>query len=193
MYMGVALLGVFSILRRPVIAALFTLFLISALAIRPHWVLYVPRVDYVYVASSVLCFLFGVLFYTNNTRIPLHGGLVMIFVAILVLVDGMRPSGNVFACLAIAYATAWTAFHPNVRVTIPKRVGDLSYGLYVYAFPVQQTLIYNFPAIGPWMLFMTASAVTAVMAWFSWHWLEKPALGLKGKFINFRPRLIRSA
>jgi len=60
------------------------------------------------------------------------------------------------------------------------RFGDLSYGIYIYAFPVQQTIIW---ALGDRLPFvpslLLALAITLLLAYFSWHYIEKPALRLK--------------
>lgn len=59
------------------------------------------------------------------------------------------------------------------------RFGDLSYGVYIYAFPVQQTIIWLTPNLNFWQHLVMAVAITLVLAWLSWHFLEKIALDLK--------------
>jgi peptidoglycan/LPS O-acetylase OafA/YrhL len=55
--------------------------------------------------------------------------------------------------------------------------GDFSYGIYLYAFPVQQTLVSFGAASWPVLPFMLASfAVTLACAAVSWHAVEYPAL-----------------
>lgn len=60
------------------------------------------------------------------------------------------------------------------------RFGDISYGVYIYAFPVQQTVVWmagkDFPFIPGLMI---ATVATAVCAFLSWHLVEHPALRLK--------------
>jgi len=57
---------------------------------------------------------------------------------------------------------------------------DLSYGVYLYAFPIQKLIILFNPAISPWAV--TAGTVVAAsgVAWLSWRLIEKPALDLRG-------------
>ncbi|AGG87750.1 acyltransferase family protein [Rhodanobacter denitrificans] len=59
------------------------------------------------------------------------------------------------------------------------RFGDLSYGVYIYAFPVQQTTIWLTPRLGIYQHFAIAIPVTLVLAWLSWHFVEKVALSHK--------------
>jgi peptidoglycan/LPS O-acetylase OafA/YrhL len=60
------------------------------------------------------------------------------------------------------------------------RLGDLSYGLYIYGWPIEQAIVWlNGGSMSWWALFATASPVTAVCAFLSWHLVEKRALRLK--------------
>jgi peptidoglycan/LPS O-acetylase OafA/YrhL len=62
------------------------------------------------------------------------------------------------------------------------RFGDLSYGFYIYAFPIQQTLIWLYGKKLPWMaVFALVLVTTAAFAAASWHLVEKRALRLKPK------------
>lgn len=60
------------------------------------------------------------------------------------------------------------------------RFGDLSYGVYIYAFPVQQTIVWASNNRLPVSMGI-ACAVPFVLAaaYVSWHCIEKPALKLK--------------
>ncbi|RKP54694.1 acyltransferase [Pararobbsia silviterrae] len=65
------------------------------------------------------------------------------------------------------------------------RGGDISYGAYIYAFLVQQTLVWKLGVQGPFAWHLLASLlVTGLCAWLSWHLVEKRALALK----SVRPR-----
>ena len=54
------------------------------------------------------------------------------------------------------------------------RFGDLSYGLYLYAFPVQQAVLALWPGANDPVLL--CAALTVPLALFSWHVIERPAL-----------------
>ena len=60
------------------------------------------------------------------------------------------------------------------------RYGDLSYGLYIYGWPVEQTLLCATDgALAWWQLFPAAFLVSAALAFLSWHLVEKRALRWK--------------
>jgi peptidoglycan/LPS O-acetylase OafA/YrhL len=85
------------------------------------------------------------------------------------------------AALAIlgGYVLFWFAF--NVRSKNLGAIGrnvDLSYGIYLYAWPVQKLLIWYDPAISPWS-FLETTAIATALAFASWTLIEKPFLNLK--------------
>lgn len=74
-----------------------------------------------------------------------------------------------------AYLVLWLA----VAVRRPMRT-DLSYGVYIYAFPLQQlavTLGLHALGFGPFLV-VSASAALAVAS-LSWHFVERPAMDLR--------------
>ncbi|MGY2164209.1 acyltransferase family protein [Pseudomonas tolaasii] len=76
---------------------------------------------------------------------------------------------------ALAFALIWLALY--VKPVLNLR-NDYSYGLYIYAWPVQQSLIALFSP-PPLILFVSSLAVTHVLAMASWHLLEKRVLRFK--------------
>ena len=60
---------------------------------------------------------------------------------------------------------------------------DISYGVYLYGWPVQMLLIWHFGFASPWALFCVALLMSALLGFVSWVSIEKPFLKLKA----FRP------
>jgi len=59
------------------------------------------------------------------------------------------------------------------------RVGDLSYGIYLYGWPIQQVLRQWLDLRQPLVMFALSTAITGLLALASFHWVERPALGLR--------------
>lgn len=60
------------------------------------------------------------------------------------------------------------------------RFGDLSYGIYVYAWPVQQLGVWALGRDRPYALLLLVSLAGATaLAWLSWHLVERRALAWK--------------
>jgi peptidoglycan/LPS O-acetylase OafA/YrhL len=78
------------------------------------------------------------------------------------------------------YVLFWFAL--NVKWPLVATIGrnvDISYGVYLYAWPVQKTLIWWNPSISPWLLFLEATLISALLGFASWLMVEKPFLALK--------------
>ncbi|WP_394780758.1 acyltransferase family protein [Undibacterium sp.] len=81
---------------------------------------------------------------------------------------------------SIAYALFYLAYIPGGKIRRFNDAGDYSYGVYIYAFPVQQMIIALLPQVSPATLTMIAAPMTLGLAALSWHVVEQPALKLKG-------------
>jgi peptidoglycan/LPS O-acetylase OafA/YrhL len=77
-----------------------------------------------------------------------------------------------YACLGFALSSGW-AFRPITRH------GDLSYGTFLYGFPMQQLVMHYGGAMDPWRNFFIATGLTLGCAYASWRFVEKPALAYK--------------
>jgi peptidoglycan/LPS O-acetylase OafA/YrhL len=63
------------------------------------------------------------------------------------------------------------------------RYGDFSYGMYIYAFPVQQYLVYRDPGMVWWQNLLLAFPIVLVCSALSWHLVEKRCLKLKSALL----------
>jgi peptidoglycan/LPS O-acetylase OafA/YrhL len=61
-----------------------------------------------------------------------------------------------------------------------KRFPDISYGIYLYGWPVESLWIW-FQRGSPWIAFFGSTIICFCLGWLSWHFIERPALTLKRK------------
>jgi peptidoglycan/LPS O-acetylase OafA/YrhL len=70
-----------------------------------------------------------------------------------------------------------------LAIAIPLRIGsthDISYGVYIYAFPIQQTLaIVGWNRMGWFGYSLVSLALTLPLAWASWLLVERPVMSFK--------------
>jgi peptidoglycan/LPS O-acetylase OafA/YrhL len=87
--------------------------------------------------------------------------------------------------LATAYGALWLALAPLAAKPFDPSA-DLSYGIYLYGWPVQQTLHALWPSASGPALLAPALALTVPVAALSWYAVERPALALKARALGRR-------
>ena len=89
------------------------------------------------------------------------------------------PIANVvgLACFAIALIKVASLNIPVVRRA--SRFGDLSYGTYLVAFPIQQVLLLVVPGLNVWAGIGAVIALSGVFAWILWNTVEARALAAR--------------
>lgn len=78
--------------------------------------------------------------------------------------------------LVLAYLVLYLALAPSGPIRRFNAMGDYSYGVYIYAFPVQQIVAAMYPGISPLGMLPIALGLTFALAALSWHFIEEPAL-----------------
>lgn len=177
MYASLVVIGAFGLLRRtgPVTLlagagmALYVFGEIFDLSLRPFLANTVRFVAFFYAGAA--CWL-------HRSRFILDQRLVLVVVAVCLLARG-TPLFAVCFAPALVYLVFVLAYLPGGWIRAFNRHGDYSYGVYIYAFPVQQAVAALWPGVTPAAMFWSASFVTVVLAALSWHFVEEPALRLK--------------
>ncbi|MEP6567914.1 MAG: acyltransferase [Mesorhizobium sp.] len=133
-------------------------------------------------------FLAGILLYLFRNKIPFHpaifGAAILLFFLAAFDVFAALPQMPVRLLLipVIAYVTVYVGLSPIPRIPIYDR-GDYSYGIYLYGYPFQQALVTLFPKLtSPWMHFGISLVLVTGVAMLSWHFIEKPTLGLRRRY-----------
>ena len=114
-----------------------------------------------------------------SDRVPLSGK-VALAAAVLLVADFLlpRPFMAVYA-VALVYLVIWLAYAPAGPLAFYSRVGDYSYGTYVYAFPIGQCVAASIPGASATTILLFTLPLTLACAIPSWHLLEERILALK--------------
>ncbi len=132
--------------------------------------------------SWVKYFVLGALCYLLRRRIWLSvpAAVICFSISLYVFVALPRIGKDIFPC-ALGYLLLAIGFHPGVCVKTFHWFGDYSYGLYIYAFPLQQLCV---NAISNTLYFFALTySMTLLIAILSWHFMEQPFLRLKKRAI----------
>jgi peptidoglycan/LPS O-acetylase OafA/YrhL len=119
-----------------------------------------------------------VLYKLRHTRI-FDGRVALLALAGLVSSVPLRefiPLFPVFGC----YLALWLALNPHLPVIPVARFADLSYGLYIYGWPVEEAVMWlSGGRAAWWQVFLITLPAAAAIAFVSWHLVERPMLRLK--------------
>ena len=136
--------------------------------------------DPAYLPRLTTFFLGGAAVYLWRERVVVHAGLFAAAVVVLVV----TRTTPVWATLVLPTAGMYCLFYLGcLRWRPTNAIGrrhDLSYGVYLYAWPIQQLLLQH--GVGrdhPWWLTAATLPVTLIIAAASWFAVERPALSLK--------------
>lgn len=171
-YLGLGALGVAGVLRWrlpflvPVVAVLWAV-----------WVTKPLGAD-VTAFRWAATFGLGSIAWLARNRIPMSNRLALGVAGALVVAVWLGVYAYVGYPL-IAYLLLWAAVRLPFR-GVGRRV-DLSYGIYIYAFPIEQLLaMQGAGRLGPAIFIALAFALTLPLAAASWFLVERRALDLKG-------------
>lgn len=133
-------------------------------------------------------FFAGVFVYLIREWLPMNGWLALALGLAAIASVGTMLYALIMP-IAVVYCTFWLALVPKGWVRLYNRLGDYSYGTYLYGWPVQQSIMALVPAIQPWMLFGWSLPLTLLIASVSWHLVENPLLGCKGSTTRLIDRI----
>jgi peptidoglycan/LPS O-acetylase OafA/YrhL len=147
-----------------------------------------------YVAELGYFFLVGSLLAALHLVTWKHKRLILVICGVLMIMSSYLEFYHLgeFFLLPITILLIGLLPIPMIK-DIGKTIGDLSYGIYIYGFLIQQTLVYFFKLDHIALMFYSL-IIAYIFGYLSWHFVEKKALqfkntGFKDFFRLFRQRI----
>lgn len=107
---------------------------------------------------------------------------------VCVVMGALTRQAPLIAWAIMSPFTLWFGARSTPGLRSAARFGDLSYGIYLYAYFVQQLTVRVWPATPTYVTTMAvAMAGTVLLGWCSWHTVEAPALALKSRLRRWFP------
>ena len=127
----------------------------------------------------VAFFAAGACFYEFRARIGYRAGRAAVAAALLAPCLLRPGTAQVGVATLGAYVLFWFVFAPLPYLAKFRERPDISYGIYLYGWPMQKLLIYYIPGISPWLVFVLAFLLAGGAGWLSWTFVEAPCLRWK--------------
>lgn len=118
-------------------------------------------------------FLLGIVLYVFRAHVRVNW---WVFALLFVAYAAVRtsPIAAPFFYGAFVYFLLLIAMTPALHRLVPKH--DYSYGIYLWAFPIQQAVATYYPAMDNLVGLAISVPATVVAAAFSWHLIERPCI-----------------
>ena len=173
-YVGVLALGLVGLVKRNVVLFLYAAVLLITVLVDSSLATFPEAGSW---TRFSLMFLSGMVVLVLSEWLPrspaLTAGAFAITLASMWL-DDYRIVGSFFLAYGLISLGSFVT-SPRLQLR-----NDISYGVYIYAFPVQQLVALIFAAhLSVVFMAMVALPLTIILALLSWFWIEKPALRLK--------------
>ncbi len=132
-------------------------------------------------------FLMGLTLFAYRHKLPLNIWGVVFVIAMAAFTNDtayMEP----FRILALTYSAVWFGVRPDGVIRLFNKLGDYSYGIFVFHWPIAQIVLQNNPGIDYPSLLLFVLPLSLAFAVISWHAIEAPLLREKGALAGFVQR-----
>jgi peptidoglycan/LPS O-acetylase OafA/YrhL len=192
-YLLVPVLGALGLLARPRRYAVLLVALALLYVLRPEFAgARLARVlDLASVLRLALMFAVGGAFRLGGGRIRYDGRGALVAAALLVPALFHPALAEPAFAVCGGYLIFWFALAlPPTRLSLAVNRHDPSYGLYLYAWPIQCLVVLHAPALSPWTGAAATWCAALALGLLSWRFLEVPALAQAPRLARLLTRLL---
>lgn len=124
-------------------------------------------------------FFAGGSFYLYKASIKLTGMAAAISFAIMFALMFSWRAAELAVATFGAYVLFYAAFKEVGLSAQFRKLPDVSYGVYLYGWPVQKLILWHYPTTSPFALFSLSAVASVLLGTISWYAVEKPGLRFK--------------
>lgn len=174
-YLVVGFLGIAKLLRKPVAVFLFLLTFAISFMQDPY-----ENTQLTWIPDLFRFFAAGMIFYLYRDKIRISHTFALISFLVVVGTAYYGFFNSLFPIFG-SYLVIYFSFVAVSKINRVLEKTDLSYGVYIYAYPIQQTVAEYFQGNPHAALinFLISFPITLLFSYLSWHQVEKRALQLK--------------
>jgi peptidoglycan/LPS O-acetylase OafA/YrhL len=179
MYILVVFLYIFGLMEhRSLFNALFFVAILIGFFNKP---IYLPFLLHESHLNVIGMFWIGMFYWINRESIPISPWILFMMLLFAASTHNQPNFGYAYYMIT-PYLIFCLAFMPGLEFF--NRLGDYSYGVYLYGWPVQQCLLHLYPDMTTIQNAIWGCIVSTLFGILSWHLVEKPSLKLKYNFLR---------
>jgi peptidoglycan/LPS O-acetylase OafA/YrhL len=183
-YLLLAVVGYLGLLRqKQALLAVLLIIMLATMAydvFSPNHSIYVFGIDSKQTLRLTALFIAGSIFYAYRDIFTFRSRSAFASAFFLIMFLFIPLAQDTAIIIFGGYLVFWLAFAKKMPDLTTINVDpDISYGIYLYAWPVQQLLIKSIPGVSPISVMFLTSVMVAPLAFLSWILIEKPSLKLK--------------
>lgn len=180
-YAMVTLVGLLGIARRRILIIGIAVPFGALLVLNVNDVIQLPQTMLLLLTNPLLQYLaiyaMGIAAWLYRDRIPLSWWGVLACV-VIEIVSYQTAVGDITRALTVPYAVLTIGTKLPSRLCLPQSLTVASFGVFIYGFPVEQTLV-HLGAERPWQIITLGVPISIVLGLLSWHLVEKHGLRLR--------------
>ena len=182
MYILLFIIGIYTLIEKPILSypmikKIFILISVLGMGVYAYYLYHHLNVNNSGVRFIAIFFTGGLLWiYREHVLLSNRVFFGMLFVIYFIFTSSYFV---IVYSFFIGYIVLYLAYVPKGNIRAFNTLGDYSYGMYIYAFPIQQAYVASYPEIKGLTLFFVSFITTLFFSVLSWHFIEKPALSLK--------------
>ena len=174
-YLLVAVIGLFCLFKKRLIillAGLVPLLIYSKVLLKGG--------DALHSNSRFLTFFaLGMIAWLWRDKIPFSKWIAFASCVLLLAASQFKPWFSILLIPCGGYCVLWLGYGLELTFLKWTRKTDISYGTYLYAWPIQQLVAMHESLRNPWINFLIAAPITLLIASASWFLVEKRFLAMK--------------
>ncbi len=151
------------------------------------FVIFITDIGYKFIQSDFISnmvrfaalFGMGAALYLARTKIKLSPLVLLIMLLVIAVASLNRLTFNGLFYFFLGYILLYLAYIPKGLLLKFNKLGDYSYGLYIFAYPIQQSFVHWYPTISTFSLLFFSFLLSLAIAILLWHFIESRALTYK--------------
>jgi peptidoglycan/LPS O-acetylase OafA/YrhL len=163
------------------VASLFLFLLITQ---KDIWLPYPLRISAYLSARLLSAFLIGGAYYYFRDKIVWNRNLSISSLILLLVCLNFKYTAELGYYIFGGYLLF--NFALNYKNKALNQIGtknDISYGVYLYAWPIQMLMVQHYPSISPVVMTLATMASVAILGYLSWIYVEQPFIKMKKRLI----------